>query len=93
MFCWLVRILTAMNLQQRLSRNPDPGGRVSPHAASSSCPQTPAPWRYAWLIPLKDLLQAAIWLLAFLGNRIEWRGQRLRLRPDGTLESLKRPAG
>lgn len=38
-----------------------------------------------WLIPLKDLFQALIWLLAFLGNRIEWRGQRMRLRRDGTL--------
>jgi hypothetical protein len=43
------------------------------------------------LIPLKDLLQAVMWLLAFLGNRIEWRGQRLRLRRDGTLERLNRP--
>jgi ceramide glucosyltransferase len=42
-------------------------------------------FRYGWLIPVKDLLQAALWLLAFLGNRIEWRGQRLRLRRDGTL--------
>jgi ceramide glucosyltransferase len=37
------------------------------------------------LVPVKDLLQAAIWLLAFLGSRIEWRGERLRLRRDGTL--------
>jgi ceramide glucosyltransferase len=37
------------------------------------------------LVPIKDLLQVAIWLLAFLGNRIEWRGQRLHLRRDGTL--------
>ena len=49
------------------------------------------PVRYAWLILVKDLLQASIWLLAFLGNRIEWRGQRLRLRRDGTLERLSRP--
>ena len=48
----------------------------------------PGCWCYAWLVPLKDLLQAAIWLLAFLGNRIEWRGQKLRLRPDGTLQRL-----
>jgi ceramide glucosyltransferase len=34
---------------------------------------------------LKDLLQIAIWVLAFLGNRIEWRGELMRLRPDGTL--------
>jgi len=40
---------------------------------------------YWWLIPLKDLLQAAIWLLAFLGNTVEWRGERMRLRRDGTL--------
>jgi len=40
---------------------------------------------YFWLAPMKDLLQAILWLLAFLGNRIEWRGQRMKLRPDGTL--------
>jgi len=45
----------------------------------------PPPYARGWLVPVKDLLQAAIWLLAFLGNRIEWRGQRMRLRPDGTL--------
>lgn len=38
-----------------------------------------------WLVPVKDLLQTAIWLLAFAGNRIEWRGRRMRLRKDGTL--------
>ena len=36
-------------------------------------------------MPLKDLLQTALWFLAFMGNRIEWRGQRMRLRRDGTL--------
>jgi hypothetical protein len=40
---------------------------------------------YFWLVPIKDLLQAAIWLCAFVGNRIEWRGQTYRLRRDGTL--------
>jgi ceramide glucosyltransferase len=79
LFCCLVRILTALDLQQRLNQNPGP-----------SVPQrsSQAPWHYAWLIPVKDLLQAALWLLAFLGNRIEWRGQHMRLRPDGTLEPL-----
>ena len=42
-------------------------------------------WRYGWLAPLKDLLQTVIWALAFLGNRVEWRGERLLLRRDGTL--------
>ncbi|HLP75680.1 MAG TPA: glycosyltransferase [Candidatus Paceibacterota bacterium] len=40
---------------------------------------------YFWLVPIKDLLQAAIWFGAFLGNTIEWRGQKFALRPDGTL--------
>ena len=83
LFCCLVRILTAVDLQQRLNQDPNPGGRESPR------PPSPAPWRYAWLIPVKDLLQAALWLLAFLGNRIEWRGQHMRLLSDGTLEPLR----
>jgi ceramide glucosyltransferase len=45
-----------------------------------------------WLVPLKDLLHGFIWLLAFAGNRIEWRGQVLRLRRDGTLAPLAKPA-
>jgi ceramide glucosyltransferase len=40
---------------------------------------------YGWMAPLKDLLQVALWALAFLGNTVEWRGTRMRLRPDGTL--------
>ena len=41
-----------------------------------------------WLAPIKDLFQIPIWALAFLGNRITWRGQVLRLRPGGKLEKL-----
>ena len=40
---------------------------------------------YFWLVPIKDLLQAAIWLCAFAGNSIEWRGQVFKLQRDGTL--------
>jgi len=40
---------------------------------------------YWWLVPVKDLLQVAIWATAFLGNTIEWRGQRLKLLPNGEL--------
>jgi ceramide glucosyltransferase len=51
---------------------------------------TQAYWRLvdSWLVPLKDLLQAAIWMAAFLGNQIEWRGDRYRLRRNGTMEKL-----
>jgi len=41
-----------------------------------------------WLVPVKDGLQAAIWFLAFTGDTIEWRGRKMRLRPDGTLEKI-----
>lgn len=68
--CWLVRVLAALDLQQRLTRS-------TAHRA------------YWWLAPLKDVLQVAIWLLAFSGNRVEWRGQKMRLRRDGTLVKIQ----
>ena len=43
---------------------------------------------YFWLVPIKDLLQGAIWLCAFVGNRVEWRGQVYRLGPKGTLVKI-----
>ena len=43
----------------------------------------------AGLVPVKDLLQVAIWAGAFLGNTIEWRGRKMKLRPDGTLVEQK----
>jgi ceramide glucosyltransferase len=42
-----------------------------------------------WLVPVKDLLQTAVWLGAFIGNTVEWRGQRMKLRRDGTLVEEK----
>lgn len=45
-------------------------------------------WRDDWLVPVKDLMQAVIWLLAFAGNRIEWRGERYRLQRDGRLTKV-----
>jgi hypothetical protein len=42
-----------------------------------------------WLAPVKDLQQAVIWAGAFLGNTVEWRGQKMRLRRDGTLIAEK----
>ena len=42
-----------------------------------------------WLVPVKDLLQAALWAGAFAGNHIEWRGERYHLRRDGTLDKKR----
>jgi ceramide glucosyltransferase len=40
---------------------------------------------YFWLIPIKDLFQFALWLMAFAGNRISWRGQTYLLQRNGKL--------
>ena len=37
----------------------------------------------------KDLQQVVIWAGAFLGNTVDWRGQKMRLRRDGTLIAKK----
>jgi ceramide glucosyltransferase len=38
-----------------------------------------------WLVPVKDLFLAALWIFAFAGNTVEWRGRKMKLRSDGTL--------
>lgn len=42
----------------------------------------------AWLVPVKDALQVALWCGAFTGNSVEWRGKKLRLLPDGTVRPI-----
>lgn len=42
-------------------------------------------WFYFWLVPIKDLFHAVVWGLSFLGNRVEWSGQRYRVSRGGTL--------
>jgi ceramide glucosyltransferase len=64
--CAALRVITALNLQTRLTR-------------------LPQPWSAGQMALAKDLLQFALWLMAFAGNHVEWRGARMRLRPDGTL--------
>ena len=38
-----------------------------------------------WLVPVKDFAHAVLWLAAFMGGTIEWRGRTMRVRADGTL--------
>jgi len=38
-----------------------------------------------WLVLLKDLAQVGLWFFAFMGNSVEWRGERMKLQRDGTL--------
>jgi ceramide glucosyltransferase len=42
-----------------------------------------------WMAPLKDMLQLAIWILAFTGNRIRWRGRDFAVQPSGKLIRLR----
>ena len=44
--------------------------------------------RYWWLVPLQDLLSFAIWLWAFFGGEIVWRGKRYRVYKGGKLEAI-----
>lgn len=43
-----------------------------------------------WLLPVKDLLQCGIWLGAFVGNSVEWAGQRFRLTRAGKLVPVEK---
>jgi ceramide glucosyltransferase len=44
--------------------------------------------KYLWLVPIRDLLSFMIWCLGFIGDRITWRGQKLRLISGGKLVVL-----
>jgi ceramide glucosyltransferase len=44
--------------------------------------------RYLWLLPFRDLLALATWVLAFAGSRVSWRGHRYRVRPGGRMEEV-----
>ena len=41
-----------------------------------------------WMVPVKDLLNVAVWLAAFAGNQIQWGGRRYRVLPGGRLRSI-----
>jgi len=44
--------------------------------------------RWGWLLPLRDLLATGTWLLAFTGNRVNWRGYSFLMQSDGKLKKL-----
>jgi ceramide glucosyltransferase len=47
----------------------------------------PAP---AWLLPLRDLISIGVILASFAGNRVEWRGQVLRVDRPADLAARRR---
>lgn len=40
-----------------------------------------------WLAPLRDIFGVVLWLGAFVGNTVEWHGQKYRITTGGRLES------
>ena len=40
--------------------------------------------RYAWLIPVRDLIAVAVWIASLGGHTVIWRGERFRVK-DGKL--------
>lgn len=46
--------------------------------------------RWLWLLPFRDALAFATWGLAFLGNRVRWRGHLFRLLPGGRIAEIKK---
>jgi len=35
-----------------------------------------------WWIPFRDLFGFAVWLAGFRSNTVQWRDQKVELRPD-----------
>jgi ceramide glucosyltransferase len=77
----VVRLAVTADLQRQLMGEAESGKR---RAETGGSPPDVGGYDF-WLAPGKDLMQVGVWALAFLGNTIEWRGRRMRLRPDGTL--------
>jgi ceramide glucosyltransferase len=36
--------------------------------------------RNLWLLPLRDLIAAGVWLASFFGHTVTWRGDRFQLK-------------
>ena len=79
----VMRWAVTADLQRRLEGNAESGMRN----ARNQMERTDVRCYGAgfWLAPVKDVMQVAVWGLAFAGNTIEWRGRRMKLRRDGTL--------
>ena len=44
--------------------------------------------RDVWLVPLKDLVMAAIWAVSLVGNEVAWGGRRFTVSRDGVMREI-----
>src|SRR5579872_3690533 len=47
----------------------------------------PRPWYLVWLVPFRDIMSFAIWMMSYMSRRVTWRGTELWVRPDGVLRT------
>ncbi|HJT87133.1 MAG TPA: bacteriohopanetetrol glucosamine biosynthesis glycosyltransferase HpnI [Bryobacteraceae bacterium] len=57
-------------------------------AAAEYILRDPLTRRRWWLVPFQDLAGFLLWLAAFFGNTILWRGRKFYLRRDGRFERV-----
>jgi len=69
-------------------------GALRPHAGLAAAVAVgrgvlddPGVMRDLWLVPLRDFVALAVWVVSFLGDEVEWRAMRFRVR-DGKLEKI-----
>lgn len=78
-FALTLRLMVTIDFQRRMERKNSGKGqamlRTNRHRFHGSC----------WLVLGKDVFQVAVWVAAFAGNSIEWRGRRMKLQLNGNL--------
>jgi ceramide glucosyltransferase len=45
------------------------------------------PWYLVWLVPVRDIVSFAMWIMSYMSRRVTWRGTELWVRPDGVLRT------
>lgn len=53
--------------------------------AAASALQSSGSLGLVWLVPVRDLFSAAVWIAGLFGNTVEWGGRRLRLDSRGRI--------
>ncbi len=56
---------------------------LAPGVGAMRCPLTRRSW---FLIPARDWFGTAIWIAGLFGDTVDWRGTKLKLRPDEHIE-------
>lgn len=47
------------------------------------------PWRRSGVVIVKDFFQVGVWIAAFAGNKVAWRGRTFRVQRGGKLVEVK----